>query len=58
MTCEDAEDSEREETMAKRNQEPPAHREHTAIGRRDLLRGAAAAGIATHSEPWIPSKNR
>jgi hypothetical protein len=35
--------------MAERNQEPPAHREHIAIGRRDLLRGAAAAGIATHS---------
>jgi hypothetical protein len=33
--------------MAKRNQEPAADRERVAIGRRDLLRGAAAAGIAT-----------
>jgi len=44
--------------MAKRNQEPLADREHIAIGRRDLLRGAAAAGIAMHSEPRIPSRNR
>ena len=44
--------------MAKRNQEPLADREPIAIGRRDLLRGAAGGGIATHSEPRIPSRNR
>ncbi len=33
--------------MAKADQERPADREHLTLGRRDLLRGAAAAGIAT-----------